>query len=206
MNLKESFRYQNFLDGLLEAAINSITTREHCLTTTKKHLRSKANPDAEDTTEIVEVEPFHGNDDVLRFLQWLVKEKGILTTAINKAKAATVEDMDAAIESNKYRQRINTAIRGILKYTTRKITERGMDYKFNVEGNQAGYYYDIEIETTEAYDKAKAKTIMRDMSLESDNISAEIDSILINTDVKYEPKFNVNESFEDVMEEFLSNN
>ena len=71
MNLKESFRYQNFLDGLLEAAINSITTREHCLTTTKNHLRSKANPDAEDTTEIVEVEPFHGNDDVLRFLQWI---------------------------------------------------------------------------------------------------------------------------------------
>ena len=143
---------------------------------------------------------------MLRFLQWLVKEKGTLTTAINKAKAATVEDMDAAIETNKYRQRINTAIRGILKHTTRKTTERGMDYKFNIEGNQAGYYYDIEVETTEAYDRVKAKTIMRDMSSDADNVSAEIDSILINTDVKYEPKFNVNESFEDVMEEFLSNN
>ena len=53
MNLKESFRYQNFLDMMMRAASASIQQRDHCLKVTKTHLRSKANPDASDVTETV---------------------------------------------------------------------------------------------------------------------------------------------------------
>ena len=45
MNLKESFRYQNFLEGMMSEAGSNLASREHCLTTIKRHLRSKANPD-----------------------------------------------------------------------------------------------------------------------------------------------------------------
>ena len=38
----------------------------------------------------------------------------------------------------------------------------------------------------------------------ADKVSAEIDAALINTQVEYEPPFNVNDSFDDVMEEFLA--
>ena len=56
MNLKESFRYQNFLDMMMRAASASIQQRDHCLKVTKTHLRNKANPDASDVTETVEGE------------------------------------------------------------------------------------------------------------------------------------------------------
>lgn len=206
MNLKETFRYQNFLDSMMRAATNSVMNREHCLTVTKTHLRNKANPDAENIVETVEVEKFYSNDDVLRFMEWLVNEKAVLTQAISKAKAAISLDLDTAIETNKFRQQVNNAIKNMLRFAPRKTVEQGRDYKFNLEGNQTVYYYDIEMESVEAYDKANAKKLMRDMISTSDTVSADIDSALINTQVDYEPKYDVNESFEDVMEAFISQN
>ena len=206
MNLKETFRYQNFLDSMMRAATNSVMNREHCLTVTKTHLRNKANPDAENIVETVEVEKFYSNDDVLRFMEWLVNEKAVLTQAISKAKAAIALDLDTAIETNKFRQQVNNAIKNMLRFAPRKTIEQGRDYKFNLEGNQTVYYYDIEMESVEAYDKANAKKLMRDMISTSDTVSADIDSALINTQVDYEPKYDVNESFEDVMEAFVSQN
>lgn len=206
MNLKETFRYQNFLDSMMRAASNSVMNREHCLTVTKTHLRNKANPDAENIVETVEVEKFYSNDDVLRFMEWLVNEKAALTQAISKAKAAISLDLDTAIETNKFRQQVNNAIKNMLRFAPRKTVEQGRDYKFNLEGNQTVYYYDIEMESVEAYDKANAKKLMRDMISTSDTVSADIDSALINTQVDYEPKYDVNESFEDVMEAFISQN
>ena len=86
MNLKESFRYQNFLDMMMRAASASIQQRDHCLKVTKTHLRSKANPDASDVTETVEGEVFFANDDVVAFMAWLVKEREKLTTAIYRLR------------------------------------------------------------------------------------------------------------------------
>ena len=47
MNLKEAFRYQNFLDRIFGAACVSIEKRDHCLTQTRNHLYNKVNPDME---------------------------------------------------------------------------------------------------------------------------------------------------------------
>lgn len=205
MNLKESFRYQNFLDGLLRCATSSVSNRDHCLTVTKTHLRNKANPEVADVTETVEVEKFFKNDDVLSFMKLLVEEKLLLTQKISEAKADISEiDLDAAIESNKFRQQVSNAVRIMMRYTPRKTVEQGRDYKFNIEGNQTAYYYDIEVESVEAYDKDSAKELMRNMIATADKNSTLIDAALINTMVDYEPKFDVNDSFEDVMESFIA--
>ena len=203
MNLKESFRYQNFLDMMMRAASASIQQRDHCLKVTKTHLRSKANPDASDVTETVEGEVFFANDDVVAFMAWLVKEREKLTTAIGAAKASIGFDIDAAIETNKVRQTVNGSIKNMLRYTPTKRVEQGRDYKFNVEGNQTPYIYEIEVVSEEAYDKTGAKTLMREMISKADEVSAAIDAAMINTKVDYEPVFDVNETFDDVMTDFL---
>lgn len=204
MNLKEAFRYQNFLERMMKEAMFSISNKEHCLAVTKTHLRKRVNPNAEDMQETVDVEPFFKNDDVLRFMEWLVQERGYLTHAINQAKRESAMDMDAAIETNKFRQQVSTALKSMLRYTPRKSTERGCDFTFNNEGNQTTYYYDVDVESTEAFDRAGAKHLLRSITAESDDVSAQIDSVLVNSCVKYEPKYNVNESFEDVMDAFIS--
>lgn len=204
MNLKESFRYQNFLDMMMRAASASIQQRDHCLKVTKTHLRSKANPDASDVTETVEGEVFFANDNVVAFMAWLVKEREKLTTAIGAAKASIGFDIDAAIETNKFRQTVNGSIKNMLRYTPTKRVEQGRDYKFNVEGNQTPYIYEIEVVSEEAYDKTGAKTLMREMISKADEVSAAIDAAMINTKVDYEPVFDVNETFDDVMTDFLA--
>lgn len=203
MNLKESFRYQNFLEEMMCSACASIQTPNHCLKVTKTHLRNKVNPDAQDIIETVEVEPFFANDYVISFMTWLVAEREKLTTAINAAKDSVDFDIDAAIETNKFRQRVNSSIKSMIRHTPTKSIESGRDYKFNVEGNQMPYVYEIEVVSEEAYNKAGAKTLMRETISRADEVSAAIDAAMINTKVDYEPVFDVNETFDDVMTDFL---
>ena len=204
MNLKESFRYQNFLESMLNSAGMSLVLKDHCLKVTKTHLRNKVNPDVQDVVETVEVDAFFENDVVIAFIKWLVGEREKLTKAIGAAKASIGFDIDAAIETNKFRQTASNSIKTMLRYMPSKRTEQGRDYKFNVEGNQMPYIYDIEVVSEEAYDKNGAKAAMRALITEADKVSADIDAALINTRVEYEPVFDVNETFEDVMTEFLT--
>lgn len=205
MNLKESFRYQNNLDGLMLSAGNSITHPEHCLSVTKRHLRKKANSEAEDVTETVDYGEFYANDNVLKLMLYLIDEREKLTTAIDYAKAGIDFDIDAAIETNKFRQNVAGRIKAMLRFTNSNKIERGSAYTFNVERNQTQYFYDIEVASVEAFNRSNAKKTMRELLAQADKVSAEIDSAMINTQVNYTPPFNVNDSFEDVMESFMTN-
>ena len=203
MNLKEAFRYQNKLESLMGEARLSIETQTHCLTTIKRHLKSKANQEAKDDEEIVETDPHFCNDDVIEFMDWLIGQREHLTMAINAAKSSLDIDLDASIETNKFRQAACSSIRRMLSYSPSKRIERGTDYRFNVEGNQTPYVYDVEVETKDAFDREMAKSIMRDTIKCSDEVSSMIDAAMINTTVDYKQLFDVNDSFEDVMASFI---
>lgn len=154
--------------------------------------------------ENVDFGEFYKNDDVLSFMLFLVNEREKLTTAIGKAKATIGFDLDAAVETNKFRQMLMGRTKMMLRYASAKKTERGTDYKFNAEGNQNQYFYDIEVEYTEAFNREDAKRLVKEIATEADKTSAAIDSAMINTQVDYTAPFNVNDSFDDVMEEFLA--
>lgn len=203
MNLKESFRYQKFLDGLMMNAGSYLQHPSFCLQTTKVHLRKAVNPEAEDVTEVVDDGEFVSADTVMAFMAHLIEEREKLSIAIGAAKASIGFDMDAAIETNKFRQSLNGSIRKMLRFvgTKKKTTEMG--YKFDINGQQVPYRYDVEVTTTERYDKESAKTMMRETIAKADEVSAAIDVALINTAVAYEPPYDVNESFDDVLETFV---
>lgn len=205
MNLKESFRYQKFLDNLLNQARRSLCDPDHILKVTKRHLRNAANPDAEDMEEVVELDtPFFPNDDVIRFMEWLVEERQKLSSAIGRAKASVGFDIDAAIDANKFRQIVYGSIKNMLEYHASKSKTQGRDYRFNINGDQTPYYYEIEVTKEEAFNREASRDVMRRMITEADQVSADIDAALINIQVDYDPKFDVNESFNDVMTAFTA--
>lgn len=203
MNLKEAFRYQNFLDRLMQSASSYLSQRDHCLTTTRTHLRAKVNPDAVDEVETVEPETKLKADDVVDFVGWLVEQRNRLSNAIGAAKASIPFDLDAAIETNKFRQSMHGALRSMMRYSPAERIEAGRSYKFNVEGNQMAYVYDIKVVTTDAYDREKTKSLMRSVIAEADRVSVMIDTAMINTEVVYTACLDVNDSFEDAMEFFV---
>ncbi len=205
MNLKDSFRYQNFLDKLMKSASESIKNANHGLKVTKIHHRKKVNPAVEDLSEKVQLEQnFYPNDDVVAFMAGLVEEKRKLTEAITRAKAGLKFDIDAAIETNKFRQNLAGSVRSMLRFTKSQYKDKGMGYKFNNEGNQVTYYYEIDVISEEAYDKTVSRKIMRNMIDLADRVSGEIDAAMITALVDYSAPFDVNGSFEDAMEEFLA--
>ena len=205
MNLKESFRYQKFLDTMMNQARRSLCDPDHILKVTKKHLRNAANPDAENVEEVVELDtPFFPNDDVIRFMEWLVEERQKLSVAIGCAKASVGFDIDAAIEANKFRQIVYGGIKSMLAFNSSKSKTQGRDYRFNINGDQTPYYYDIEVTKEEAFNREASRDVMRRMITEADQVSADIDAALINIQVDYDPKFDVNESFNDVMTAFTA--
>ena len=204
MNLKESFRYQKFLDRLYNDAQRSIQIYERALIFTKTHLRSKANPDAQDMVEQVDNGQYYPNDCVLLFMSDLISQKLALSIAIGKAKASCSFDIDAAVEVNKYRQSFKESVGHMLMYKAFKSMDRGTDYKFNVEGNQVTYTYDIEVDATEAFDRDIAKKMSRREIEAADECSRNIDEAMVTIMVNYEAPYNVNDSFDDCMGRFLS--
>lgn len=204
MNLKEAFRYQNFLDRIFGAACISIEKRDHCLTQTRNHLYNKVNPDMENVKEEVKTEEdFFANDDVIQAMLFLIEEKEKLSIAINKAKESIDMDIDAAVSVNKYRQSLNKSVAFMMRLNPCTRIETGIAQKFNSTGDPVDYKYDVEVTSVEAYDRKAAKKIMKEVISEADKTSAAIDFVKVNTTVDYTPVFDVNDSFEDVMNTFL---
>lgn len=205
MNLKEAFRYQNFLDNMIYAGCNNITMRSHALKTVKHHKCNAANPDVENfDEEVVEAEEFFSNDEVVTCMLFLLNEKERLSNAIESAKSALNMSIDAAIGMNKCRQRVCSSLKHMLGIKPSVRKEYAYGQKFNIEGNQVDYKYEVEIESSEAFDRGSAKSVMKSLVEKSDEVSTQIDLAKVNTEVIYEPPFDVNDTFDDVMQEFLT--
>ena len=203
MNLKESFRYQKFLDDLMGLAQLALSSRNHALKTTKLHRRSAANPEALDTTEEVAVDDPIQIGTVIEFAEFLIKEKEKLCMAIRRAKNDADIDIDALVETNKYRQSLSRYIEMMLAHKASARTERGTDYKFNAEGNQVSYVYDVEVVQMETYDRDKSRKTMKDILRDSEYVSRRIDEALITTLIEYNPPFKISDTLDEAMLKYL---
>ena len=203
MNLKESFRYASYLETLASSASVNLYIRDHALTTTKAHHQSSVDPEAKDITEVVDAGDFVPNNDLIRFLQFVITERDKLGKAITAAKNNCGFDIDNAIAVNKMRQRVAGDIKRMLSFKASKTKEFGLGYRFNVAGDQTSYRYEVETESEENFDRKASKTVMTAMLEESDATSAEIDRVLVTTNVDFMPHFSVNDSFDDAVEAYL---
>lgn len=205
MYLKEAFRYQNFLGRMIDKTMTYLSTLNYITKTTQEHLRSKANSDAED--EVVEVavdRPFGcTNNQLVSFLQHLMEEKEKLTAAISTAKRNCSIDIDAELANNRNRQRAATILSDMSKVRPTEGIVRGVGYKFNGEGNQVVYNYDIKQVTVIDFDRNKVRDAGRNLISKADEVSAEIDKVMVELAVEYSPDYSVNDSFEDVVEMFI---
>lgn len=204
MNLKEAFRYQNFLDRMMVSVQENISCKDHAMKTTEIHHCSLANPDVQDRTEQIDSGEFPANDDVVQFGMRLVEEKSKLSNAIVAAKISSGVNIDAEIETNKFRQQLTNGLKYMLRMKPGKKKTQARGYKFDVNQTQVPYVYDMEIIDEDNFDRNQAKRIMRELVDESDKVSTKVEMALVNTIVDYVAPFNVNDTFEDVMQEFAS--
>lgn len=206
MYLKEAFRYQNFLNGMIDKTLGYLSLNRFTTMTVQHHLRSKVNPEAEDETIDLssEREIEYTADQMIAFLEYILCRKQVLTEAISKAKKDCEIDIDAEIANNRVRQRVSATLSRIGNIRPSERISRGYAYKFNAEGNQVQYTYDVKEVTTIDFNRNAVKRLSKSLIGLADDTSTAIDKAMVELMVKYEPEFSVNDSFNDVMELFLA--
>lgn len=206
MNLKEAFRFQNKLQMLMNGAQSILDNERNICKTQTTVMHKKVMPELENETT-VEVAPSDyadSIDKVVEFMLYLLREQENLAKAIHDAKAKLEIDMDSEVSLNSRRQRIAATLRHMadLRGSEQIIVNGGTGYRFNAEGNQVSYRCEAKKVTTINYNRNAVRAKVAALSKKSDDISAKLDSCMINSEVAYEPSFDVNDSFSTVFEAF----
>lgn len=199
MNLKEAFRYQNFLDELLGTAYSYLNNKNFVVSTVETHLKSQVNPDAKD--EVIEVQkPYDVEftpNDLIDFVVKVINEKERLSNIISDAKMRTEIDIDVAIALNKKKQGFARVLQSLSDIKSGEKVKNASDYKFNTDGNQISYYYKINEVTKIDFDRNDVRGLYKKLLKETDEVSTKLDSILINTELDFDPNWDLNDSFEE---------
>lgn len=199
MNLKEAFRYQNFLDELLGTAYSYLNNKNFVVSTVETHLKSQVNPDAKD--EVIEVQkPYDVEftpNDLIDFVVKVINEKERLSNIISDAKMRTEIDIDVAIALNKKKQGFARVLQSLSNIKSAEKAKNASDYKFNTDGNQISYYYKINEVTKIDFDRNDVRGLYKKLLKETDEVSTKLDSILINTELDFDPNWDLNDSFEE---------
>lgn len=202
MVLREAFRYQNFIESILGAAERFLAQNDNIMKVVENHNCSKAQPSVEDFIKeherTIDVSP----DTVIDFYISVFKEREALSRAINDAKVQHCPDMDMELSLNKTRQRIAGRLKQVSSNKPTKSVTRGSAFCFNNEGNQVQFYYDINVESEPDFNRQNVKKIVKEITEESDTISTRLDYYLSNVPVNFEKSFDMNETFEELIEEY----
>lgn len=206
MNLKESFRYQNYLGTLFGSVLSYLNDKRNMVHVRQEHMRKSVNPDAQDETVDASKERVYAQDNgtIIEFMRAVMEEKYALAVAIGKAKAACSIDIDAETSHNTLRRNMASVLERVCAIKPSECKTQGSDFKFNATGDQVRYCYDIKETTTIDFDRNAVKKLAKNLSKEADEASSALDRCMIDVNVNFYPSFSVSDSVEDALEAFAA--
>ena len=200
MNLRESFQYMNFLDGKLEEIEWKLRDTKNVVTIKETHMKSASNPNFQDEDKTIEPDIEFKAVQLIDFMDVIMKEKTELSMAIHEAKNKAEVNLDHAISLNKAKQKQAIILKRLIDLKTKEEERRETAYMINNEGNQVPFYYPVKRVATINYDRNKVKKRYKAIKKECDEMSTLIDKIQINTEVVFDPKWDVFYTLEDMLE------
>ena len=208
MNLKEAFRYQNKLQQLMDDAMGILFMEKNVTKVENTVLLHKVNPEAQNETTLEDPENEYAQHitEISALLMYLLEQREQLSRAIRAAKQTMEMDFDGEVSLNGKRQEIAAVFRDMadIRGCERVTPGGGSAYKFNAEGNQVSFCCDVKRVTTINFDRNKIRSYVAGLNKRSDGISAELDKCLVISKVAYEPPFDVNDTFSEVFDGFLT--
>ena len=200
MNLRESFQYMNFLDGKLEDIEWKLRDTKNVVTIKETHMKSASNPNFQDEDKTIEPDIEFKAVQLIDFMDEIMKEKAKLSMAIHEAKNKAEVNLDHAISLNKAKQKQAIILKRLIDLKTKEEERRETAYMINNEGNQVPFYYPVKRVATINYNRNKVKARYKAIKKECDEMSTLIDKIQINTEVAFDPKWDVSDTLEDMLE------
>lgn len=200
MNLRESFQYMNFLDDKLRDLDYLLSDPSIITKITEYHYKSRAVKDVEDEKKDIVNEEDYNPQDLLNLVETILTEKEALSTAIYEAKNKAEINIDHAVSINKAKQKYARRLKRLSELKSTEKESTGKAYMINNEGNQTPYCYDVKKVTTINYDRNKVKKAYKAITKECEEMSTLIDKVQINTEVVFEPKFDLSDTIEDMLD------
>ena len=199
MNLKEAFRFQNKLQSLMDEAERILADDRNITQVKVTALYKKAMPEQENETTVEPAPSEYADhiDAVAAFLLHLRGEREKLSRAIRAAKERQEMDMDSEVSLNSTRQSLASFFRHMvdLRNSEKLLPGGATGYRFNAEGNQVPFRCDAKRVVTIHYDRNRVRSYLKQLTEKSDQVSAQLDRCLINSQVDYDAPFDVNDSF-----------
>lgn len=199
MNLKEAFRFQNKLQSLMDEAERILADDRNITQVKVTALYKKAMPEQENETTVEPAPSEYADhiDAVAAFLLHLLGEREKLSRAIRAAKERQEMDMDSEVSLNSTRQSLASFFRHMvdLRNSEKLLPGGATGYRFNAEGNQVPFRCDAKQVVTIHYDRNRVRSYLKQLTEKSDQVSAQLDRCLINSQVDYDAPFDVNDSF-----------
>lgn len=214
MNLVEACKLAKNLEDLKYQIACIISDTNYSTKAVEKHLKSAVDSTLQDESCEREVNKMYDItvDQAIVLLDKLMEKKALLSSAIERAKHDIEIDVngiklayDSAVEYNKSLR--DVAIRHIasLNRTKEGVTKSsGVAYRFNAEGNQTSYRYEIETEIELLVDIKETKKKEKEYRRLADEVSTKIDEAKLATKIDLELGIDVNDTLEDVIETLLS--
>lgn len=203
MTLKEAFTYQNFLNEIIMKGETYLSNSGFITTTKEIHKKNAANSEAEDE-EIVAKKPYDvdfGVTDVIDLVVDTIREKESLAQAISTTKKNLDFDIDAAVSLNGKKQGFINTLKIMNHQKSSESTVQGSGYRINsIDGNQMRYFYDIDKVTTIDFDRNDVKGLIKKYAKDCDETSAKIELTMIMANVDFSPRWDLNDTFEDIIE------
>lgn len=208
MTLKEAFTYQNFLNEIIMKGETYLGNSGFITTTKEMHKKNAANSEAEDE-EIIAKKPFDVDfsvTDVINLVVDAIEEKEYLSKAISTAKKSLDFDIDAAVSLNGKKQGFINILKMMNRQKSSESTVQGSGYRINsIDGNQTRYFYDIDKVTTIDFDRNDVKGLIKKYAKDCDETSAKIELTMITANVDFNPRWDMNDTFEDIIEGAIEN-
>ena len=199
MNLKDAFRFQNKLQSLMDEAERILADDRNITQVKVTALYKKAMPEQENETTVEPAPSEYADhiDAVAAFLLHLLGEREKLSRAIRAAKERQEMDMDSEVSLNSTRQSLASFFRHMvdLRNSEKLLPGGATGYRFNAEGNQVPFRCDAKRVVTIHYDRNRVRSYLKQLTEKSDQVSAQLDRCLINSQVDYDAPFDVNDSF-----------
>ena len=206
ITLKEAFRYQSLLQKLQDSCWGMMSDSDFYTKKTEKHLKAKALPGQENEEIDVSEPRNHTMAEIIKFCRYLQEEEETLAHAVHDAKGKMEFDFDTAVVCNRSRRRFAEILKRATEFEPKQTTRRGggTGYILDKDGKTSTFNYDVETVVTIDFDRNKAKEQSQKLFAAAEKLSLEIDRALLAEVVDYLPKFDPNDSMQNILEDFLA--
>jgi len=216
LSLKESFRQLNFLEKNISTLSRYLSNTSNAITIKEIHQKSKVNQDAVDETIDMTAERTYPNAsivDIAFLVKQLVDQKLELSLEIENAKRNLVLEwtengvnltLDSAVEYAKKSRELADNLKSLVDIKSSEGKKTGSAYKFNVEGNQVSYKYEILTTNTIDFNRNNVNDLYKKLLNKADTLSTQIESSMLKNIVEFVPTYDIHDSVAEIVEQYLS--